>query len=1058
MNRTANTAPHSASWPERELALAGRKEEALWLLERLAPGSAPNNLPLAFQVDGRISISALQEALGVLLRRHEVLRTVFFAAGADLTKTVLGPGDFRVGIEEVEDFAAGADRLEDALTPLVARPFTFDGRPLVRAVLLRRPEGDVVCFVFHHLVYDTVSGTVFLEELTRAYESAAAGRETDRDLLVPVPVLHEEAPGQESVEFWRARMAGFDPQTLELGIGTPQTAQPELAGAQVTHTLSPRAAAVVRRLQKELRAPEAVVLLAAYFLLLSAHGAGPDLTVGSPVNVRPPEAQRAIGYHVNVLPLRLRVEPQESFGSLVRTARDTFFDALVHSQVPVDSISGLVPRADASWRGTLFRHLFNYVPNFGMPDFDLAGLRARPLVARNGFSKFDLEFFVMSFEGGLRLIAVHDPAVLCAEDVSALLHRYEALLLSFADGERATQVPVGELKVWDGRDHDVIGAANATGGPLEAASVLEAVHRHVRSAPQRVAVQHGPRAVTYRQLWEAAEATCARLERAGVSAGDVVAVAARRSPEVVAAVLGIWLAGCAYLPLDPEHPAERLSYLLSDSGAAVLLGDAAFSAPAGTGAAVLALAPVDGPVPQAPAGALRRRPAPQDAAYLIYTSGSTGRSKGALIGHRALANVAAHFTGQLEAGADDATLWMTTFAFDMAGIELHVPLYSGGRIVIAPDEARTRGAVLRELIDRYEPSILEATPTTWRLVLDQVADRLAGRRVICGGEPVPVTLARSLMDSGCQVHHAYGPTETTIWSTSRVLAGDLGERLDVGRPIRNTQVMVLDPAGRELPVGVRGEVCIAGSGVGLGYHRRPELSAERFRVHPVHGRYYRTGDLGQWRKDGRLELLGRADRQVKLRGNRIELGEIEAVLLEHPRVRAAAALVVGDLSADARLVAFVETGGAPADLTGELWEHARARLPRSAIPQDFRVIDALPANANQKVDYLALARLAGEHTPAGTGTGAGTGAGAGAGEQDATVHELITLWRRLLEREDVTATTNFFTHGGHSLLGAQLLQRIEESLQVTVKLADLFSAPTPAGLAEHIRGLRGPTP
>ncbi|MFD9392985.1 amino acid adenylation domain-containing protein [Streptomyces sp. NPDC060000] len=1039
--------------------MAGRKEEALWLLERLAPESAPNNLPLAFQVEGRLSVSALREAFTAVLRRHEVLRTVYFAAGADLTKTVVGCEEFSAGVEEVDDFAPAPQAPADALTPFVARRFTFDGRPLVRAALFHHPGGDVVCFVFHHLVYDTLSAPVFLEEFTAAYGSAVAGQAPDAALPAAAGVLHEAEPGRESIEFWRQQMAGFDPQTLRLRCGTPQVSEPALAGAQVAHTLSPQAGAIVKALQKELRAPEAVILLAAYFLLLAAHGAGPDITVGSPVNVRPPGFERAIGYHVNVLPLRVTVDQGASFRALVRTVRDTFFDALVHAQVPVDSISGLVPRTDSSWRSTLFRHLFNYVPDFGMPDFDLAGLRARPLVARNGFSKFDLEFFVMSSRGSLRLIAVHDTAVLGREDATALLHRYEALLLSLAGSGPGAEVPAAQLRVWSEHDHEVIGAANATARPLEPASVLQAVHDHAVSAPRRVAVQHGPRAVTYRQLWEAAETTCEVLTRAGVSAGDVVAVAAARSPELVAAVLGIWLAGGAYLPLDPEHPAQRLSYLLSDSGARVALSDSASALPAGAGLSVLALTAVDGPEPEAAVGALRRRPAPDDAAYLIYTSGSTGRSKGALITHAGLANTAAHFTGQLQAGADDATLWMTTFAFDMAGVELHVPLYSGGRIVIAPDQARTRGDVLRALLDRYEPNIVEATPTTWRLVLDQVADRLAGRRVIVGGEPVPASLVRSLLAGGCQVHHAYGPTETTIWSTSRIVADDPGERLDVGRPIANTQVLVLDPTGRELPVGVRGEVCIAGRGVALGYHGRPELSAERFTAHPVHGRCYRTGDLGHWRSDGTLELAGRADRQVKLRGNRIELGEVEQAVLGHPRVRAAAALVSGDLSADARLVVFVEsTDGGAGDLSGELWEHARSHLAHAAIPQDFVVVDALPTNANQKIDYIALARLAGHRTPPGTNTG-GNGGGGGAPENaDADVRELLALWRRLLERDDVDATTNFFTHGGHSLLGAQLLQHIEKSLDVTVKLADLFASPTPAGLAAHIRTLRTTAP
>lgn len=1074
MEPAADIPAISATRSVRDLVAATRKEEALWLLERLAPHSAPNNLSLAFRVDGKLEPGALQEALAVLVRRHDVLRTVYFEAGAELMRTVLAPDRAAVVLERIDDFDPGAGdgsdietgAVERALTPFVARRFTLDGRPMLRAGLFRHADGHVVCLVFHHLIFDTISGTILIDDLVAEYERALSGRAPETAEPEPVPPLVEPEPKAASLDYWRARLADFDPAGLDLWCGTPDVTEPTLTGDQVSHVLSAEAREIVRRLQKELRAPEAVVLLAAYYLLLAAHGAGPDITVGSPVNVRPKDAQRAIGYHVNVLPLRVRVDPAQSFRQLVRTARDTYFDALVHTDVPVDSISGLVPRANSSWRNTLFRHLFNYVPRMGMPDFDIGELRATPLVVENGFSKFDLEFFVMSSPESIRLLAVHGTEALDRSDAQALLDRYEALLVSFGTD---VDSPTGELAVWSEHDHAVIDAANRTDAPVRPASVLAAVHEHARTAPDSVAVRHEDRSATYGQLWACAESTRDRLLRAGVRTGDIVAIAAARTPELVAAVLGIWLAGGAYLPVDPDHPTARVSYLLTDSGARVIVTDRDLGLPADHGALVLAPTPVDETRAGLRPGELPHAVGADDRAYLIYTSGSTGRSKGALITHGGLANVAAHFTGQLAMTTDDTTLWMTTFAFDMSGIELHVPLYSGGTMVIAPDEARTDGRVLRDLIERYDPQLIEATPTTWRLVLEYVAHRLPGRRVITGGEPVPVTLAHELLAAGCRLHHAYGPTETTIWSTSSIVPPGLGDRLDVGRPIRNTRVMVVGPDGRRLPIGVRGELWIAGAGVALGYHDRAELTADRFGTDPVHGRYYRTGDLGRWRPDGSLELMGRADRQIKLRGNRVELGEVEAALLGHPRVRAAAVIAVGDLSSDGRLIAFVETTDGPAahpgntpadtdgansaegaDLVDELWEFARGVLPRSTIPQDFVVLDALPTNANEKVDHLALGRLAAQRR-----TGAERTAAPAAPEaHDELLTGLLGLWRELLERDDVSADSNFFTHGGHSLLGAQLLERVEATTGVAVKLADLFTTPTPTGLADHIRATR----
>jgi amino acid adenylation domain-containing protein len=1033
--------------PETETVLeytaATRKESAMWLLERLVPDNAANNLSLAVQVEGRLEVPALRDALDTLLRRYEVLRTVYVATGAELRKAVVPPEEFRFELEQPGTVLSEVD-VERALRPFVTRPFALDGEPLLRAGLFDHAGGHVLCLAFHHLIYDIISGKRLYEDLVAAYEGFEADDAPPERLHAVVPDFAEPEPRAGSLAYWAGRLGDFDPKGLDLACGVPDGGEPTLEGDQVTFTLSPEARAAVQVLQREARAPEAVVLLAAYHLLLAAHGAGPDITVGTPVSVRPKDDPDAVGHHTNVLPIRLAVDPAESFRALARRARDAYFGALLHADVPVDCHPELVPRVDSTWRNRLCRHLFNYFPQLDLgTDSTVAGRPARMLVVENGYSKFDLEFGFASSADELRVIARYATGKLDRADVEALLLRYDALLVACgADADR----PAGDIPVWSAADHAVIDAVNDTARTYEPNSVVAAVYGHVLRAPDAIAVQQGERTTTYRRLWDTALATRERLLGAGVEPGDTVAIAVARSPELVAAVLGLWLTGVAYVPVDPEHPAQRTAYVLADSGAKVVLTDRDLPLPDGQEVTRLSPLPVTGAAPDGPPAEPPLRIDPEAAAYLIYTSGSSGRPKGAVLPHRAITNIAGDYTERLPATPDDATLWMTTFAFDMANLEHYVPLYSGGRIVVAPDEARTDGAVLRELIDRHDPRIIQATPTTWRLVLDQVADRLAGRKVVTGAEPVPVALVRELLATGCEVHHAYGPTETTTWCTWGVIE-ETGDRLDIGKPIGNTRVMVVAADGRELPVGVRGELWIAGDGVALGYHGSPELTAAKFGEHPVHGRYYRSGDLGRWRADGTLELFGRADRQVKLRGNRIELGEVEAALLGHPLVRAAAAVVVGDRSADGRLVVFVES--ATAGLADELWEYARAELPHSAIPQDFIVLDALPVNANEKVDYPALEDRALAGRPGGTRPVEDTGVD----PSDELVVALVELFRRLLGRDDVAAETNFFTNGGNSLLGARLLQEIEETTRASVKLPDLFAAPTPAALAKHVRNL-----
>ncbi|ARZ67360.1 non-ribosomal peptide synthetase [Streptomyces albireticuli] len=1035
---------------------ASRKEEALWLLERFVPGTGVNNLSLAFRVAGRLRPELLQETLTFLIRRHEVLRTAFVAGDLTLARRVLDADEAKVVVTEAElpaeALADGADDVLDGiLTRYVGAGFAMDGGPLLRARLFRGPQEDVFCVALHHLVFDTISATTLLGEFAVVYSTLAAGGRPEETLGGVVPAASDIEPTDRSRRFWRKQLRDFGSVRPRLWLGADAGDEPDLVGGTITRPLPDEAVAAVRRLQEELRAPEAVVLLAVYYLLLTQHGAGPDLVVGSPVNSRRPEDAAAIGYHVNVVPLRLRVDPEQGFAELVRKARSVFINSISHADVPVDSLLLEVDRADsAGWRNTLFQHVFNYVPGVGVEEFTLDGMPARFQPVENGFSKFDLEFFVLPSDDGIRLRTAYHKGAFAQDEIEALIRRYEALLIAVgADVER----PVGELSAWSPADHEIIGAAHgaAPAGPV--VSVPEAVAERVRSTPEAVAVVDGGRELTYGQLWAAAERNRERLVAAGLGRGDVVAVAASRGAELAAATLGVWLAGAAYLPVDPDHPEQRIAYQLSDSGArAVLLGPGVeLAVEAGVFVAPMAAVGEPGEAPAVPGPVTAA--GSSDLAYLIYTSGSTGLPKGTLLTHGNLANLVEHFRAELGADAGESTLWLTTFTFDISALELFLPLVTGGRLVVAPDEARTDGAVLAGLLTSYGVGIVQATPTTWRLVVEAAGPVLSGRRVLCGGEPLPVALARELAATGCVLRNVYGPTETTIWSTSGLVGPDV-ERVSAGRPVRDTRVFVADPAGRELPVLVPGELCVAGGGVAAGYHGRPGLTAERFGEHASYGRFYRTGDRARWLADGTVEVLGRVDRQIKLRGVRIELGELEAVLAGHPAVRACAVVVAGDAGGDGVLVAFAESA-AGEELVEELWQRACARLPRASVPQEFVVVESLPTNASQKVDYPALVRAASERlarAAADAGAdAAATDGGAPAAHEDELVATLMGLWGEVLGRDAITPDTNFFTHGGHSLLGVKLVQRLEETVHVTLKLAQIFSYPTPATLADFVR-------
>ncbi|PJJ04981.1 amino acid adenylation domain-containing protein [Streptomyces sp. 2333.5] len=1023
-----------------QLNSASRKESALWLLDKLLPGTGVNNIPVAFRLEGKLQAPVVADAISLLLQRHEALRTVFYADSAGLTKCIMPVerGELSVDFDQMEE---GED-VNVAISRYALKPFSFDGSPLIRAGIFRGDGGDALCLVGHHLIFDVISADVLLKEFLTVYSDISRGGSNVGKSVEEITAYHEPEPKEQSLIYWRESLAAAKEANTDLWYSSSKNNSESLAGSQVTHQLSRSTHDAIKRMQKEAGVPEAVILLAAYYLLLSLHGAGPGLTVGTMVNTRPHEAPQAIGYHVNVLPLYAKIDLDKSFRELIRETRDALFEGIAHADVPVDILYDEQPRSGSSWRNPLFQHVFNYIPHFTSGDFEVGGAHAKSLSVETGYSKFDLEFFIMSSPGNLRVRAVYATGALSAEDVRLLLERYEVLLSSIA--EDLDQKLEG-VSFWSARDVSIIECANKTATETHPPIIAD-IHAQISRSVDAVAIEDDSQKVTYRQLWGAAQVTRSLLLNSGIGAGSVVAVMAPRSANLAAAVLGIWLAGSAYLPIDPEHPAHRIAYQLADSGAKAVLVASDADASLRTRLPILRMVEVDetvaGSVPRdLPDGAVTA-----ECAYLIYTSGSTGRPKGTLVSHANLSNTIAYFRDLLGVTEQDSMLWLTTFSFDISALELLLPLSAGGRLIVAPDEARIDGGILSELIAKYEIGLLQATPTTWRLVVEECVDQLAGRRLLCGGEPLPEALARRLVVTGCRLYNVYGPTETTIWSTAGLIAADPGVRIDAGRPIANTQIFVMSPDGRELPLGLQGDLCIAGKGVSLGYHDRAEMTLERFREHPKYGRYYRTGDLARWCYDGSLQIAGRADRQIKVRGNRIELGEIETVLEEHPGVEAAAVVAVEQPHTDdLALVSFIVCEDEKT--LDQLWSHARAHLPMASIPSGFTMVDQLATTDNGKIDYLALRRAALDAKACMSDTKPRESVG----EPDELLSSLIKEWESILKIRGLSVESNFFASGGNSLLAAQLLQTVESSTGVRVSLAELFDHPTPDTLAGFIR-------
>ena len=1029
--RAGHDAPpeHIARRAETTPAPLSLMQQRVWYLEQLQLGRTVFNVPSAHRLRGPLDVAALGRAFTVLCRRQPILRTAIGTVGDAPAQLVSDELDTSIAVEDLSKLGSDAReaQLAKRLELEIAQPFELTRAPLFRIRLYRlAPEEHVLFFMAHHIIWDGWSFDVFYEEMAALYAAELAGVPSDRPLppvtYADFTVWHRAwLAGPElarQIEHWRGKLAGA-PDALDLPTDHPRPPIQSGDGATEWLSLPAPTAAALRTVGLREGATLFMTLLSAWTALLHQLTRQPEIIVGTPVRGRNlPELEQVMGFFVNALPLRLRVDPDTSFLELLRRVRRETVEAFGAHDVPFEHLVRVLDTKRDESRFPIYQAFFSYQdararpPRWGNVDHQNVPV-FQPSAAQ------DVALWFLDGADGLVGGLNYSTDIIAPATAGRWRQRDLALVEAIAaDPDR----PIRQLLEVTGEERAQLAAWNRTERPLAADATLNALLAPLATHGDRVAIRHATGDVTYAQLADQRDRVAAALAARGVRRGDVVALLLERTPAMLAALLGTLAAGATYVPLDPGFPASRLAFMLADAGAKVVITDLEATDPEAPLAALnLDAAHLLRLTGLPPAPAAQVAVGPDDAAYLIYTSGSTGRPKGVRVPQRAVANFLISMREQPGLHAGDRLVAVTTLSFDIAVLELLLPLTVGAEIVLATREQATDGVALRGLIESHKATIMQATPATWRMLIEAGWRGGAAFTALCGGEALPPELAEALLHRVGVLWNMYGPTETTVWSTcARVELGSGG--VTIGTPIANTTAWILDDAGAPVPIGVPGELYLGGAGVALGYHERPELTAEKFVVdrlssgHGGGGRLYRTGDLARWRADGQLQHLGRTDFQVKVRGYRIELGEIEVALTRHAQIGEAVVVAQPGPGGEQRLVAYVVARGA-APSAGELREHLRASLPDYMVPAVFVPLERLPLTPNGKVDRRAL--------PAPEVQAPAASEVAFSGPRTPGELLVAAVWRELLHVERIAVSDNFLDLGGHSLLIMQAIAKLE---------------------------------
>ena len=1035
--------------PQRQLAITRRPlnepiplsfpQLQVWLHTQMATESPFYNENLTFYHRGPLSPPMLERCLGEMMRRHEILRTTFEVRDGEPVQIVNpAPSSFPLQIVDLSEWPI-AERTSEAIrlaTENARRLFDLSNGPLLRALLVRLDDEDYRLYLtFHHIILDGAAAhRVFLPELATLYQAFSTGKSS------PLPELsiqygdfaywqRNKLPAEvwrRDVDFWRSRLSGELP-LLELPMIGARPSVESHRGEVLRFTWEENLAECLRAFSHQEGASLYMTLLASWATLGLRYTGREDLILGGLSACRNwTETESLMGFFVNPLAFRIDLSGNPTFRELLARVRAVVLESLSHDAVPFAHIvKELQPKSDPS-RHPIFQLLISQEPHDSVLP---PGWNSAIGEVSNGASKMDVLVIFDERSDGLFGSCTYNPDLFDTSMIARMVRHWRILLTAIvADpNQRIADLPfLTEVE----RQQCVV-EWNQTKGEYPQKSVHELIEAQVERTPKATAVVYKEERLSYREMNARANQLAHFLRKLGVGSEVLVGICMERSVKMMVALLGILKAAGAYVPLDPAYPEERLAFMIKDSGLKVLITD--YSLYTTLGRQVEKVVRIDKDWPAVSRESRENLPAqagPENLAYVIYTSGSTGVPKGVQICHRSLVNFLTSMRACPGLTEKDSLLAVTTISFDIAALELYLPLMVGAQFVLASREDSRDGKRLSTMLDDYQITAMQATPSTWKLLLESGWAGKADLKILCGGEAMPRELAEQLIARARSVWNMYGPTETTVWSSLHHVTSDAGP-IVIGRPIANTQMHVLDRNLCPVPVGVIGELYIGGDGLARGYLNRPELNAEKFIPNPFScetgARLYKTGDLARYRADGTIECLWRIDHQVKIRGFRIDLGEIESVLRRHPSVRDACVVVREDSPGDSRLVAYIVLAKEQRSSLKELHKWVKEQVPGYMAPI-LVALERFPLTPNGKLDRRALpaperVELSDERSFE---------------EFRDPIEELLAgIWSDVLKVPQVSVYDNFIDLGGHSLLATQVVARLERKLGLRIKPNEL---------------------
>jgi amino acid adenylation domain-containing protein len=1046
---------------EEELAsVAGPlsfSQQRLWLLDQLERGNVAYNMARAIRLRGPLRVSALEKSLTEIVRRHRVLRSTFsIAANGDPVQVVSPSYTVRVPITDLT-LVPQVEReteLRLQLTADARQPFDLGKGPLMRVALFRLAhQQHVFSVVMHHIVSDGGSLGVFFSELAVLYEVYCLGQPS------PLPELGVQYSDfaqwqrswlrgeilKEPLSYWRQQLGNLS--VLDLPADRQRPAVPSYRGARHRLLLPSHVDQKLKELSQREGATLFMTLLAAFQVLLHRYTDETDISVGSLIANRDRlETERLIGCFVNTVVLRCDLSGNPCFRELLERVRKTAVGAYSHQEVSFEKvIQELQPARDLA-RSPLFQVML-VLHNAPLQDLQLLDLQCDTAEVELGTAKFDLTLEISECKYGLWCLFEYSTDLFDAATIARMAVHFITLLDAIiADPDQ----PISALPLLTAHERQLMLLEwNATQADFPKHKCFhELFTDQAKRTPERGAVVLTNSELTYGELNARANQLAHCLVRHGAGPEILVGICVERSQEMIIGLLAIMKAGGAYVPLDVGYPPDRLALILSDCQPRLLLTQEHLRHKLPRhGAEVLCLDRDWATIAQESKDEPPTILSPDNTAYVIYTSGSTGKPKGVAVAHKGLVNFLASMQREPGIESGDVLVALTTLAFDIAGLELYLPLISGARVVIAGSETASDPLKLQRLIAAHVPTIMQATPATWHMLIDSGWQGDRTLKILCGGEALPRDLANQLVDRAAVVWNMYGPTETTIWSTvRRVKKYEEQPVVPIGRPIANTQVYILDGDGSPVPIGVTGEIHIGGTGVATGYFNCPDLTAVRFIPDPFSNepgsRLYRTGDMGRYLPDGDIEYRGRTDQQVKIRGFRIEPGEIEALLRQHPAVKECLVVPREGKAGEKQLAAYVVARYQTAPTAGELRDYLKENLPEYMLPATYVMLDAVPMTPNGKIDHKALPSPEPSVLAARKRFSQSS---------DPLEVQLTKIWEKLLGIRPIGPADNFFELGGHSLLVVRLFTEIHKVFGKHVPIATLFRAPTAETLAEALR-------